>query len=180
MLEIINQNIQNEKDVKFLDKSGKHDFGYTYKNQYSLIINNRRIGEVLNTLGVKPRKSLTLEFPNWLNPSLYPHFIRGYFDGDGSIYRYIRNTNASNTVVTITSTEKFCQAICDIFAKYIGIKGHIYDASCHNGITKVLSLCGHDVCKQFLEWIYKDADLFLQRKYNRYCNYYNINSSLTA
>mgnify|MGYP003296332375 CR=1 FL=1 len=39
----------------------------------------------LNSFGMTPNKSLTLEFPKWLNPELYSHFIRGYFDGDGGV-----------------------------------------------------------------------------------------------
>jgi len=29
-------------------------------------------------------------------------------------------------------------------------------------------------------WIYQGAEIFLQRKYDRYCKYYNINNSLIA
>ena len=34
--------------------------------------------------------------------------------------------------------------------------------------------------KKFLDWIYTDADLLLQRKYNRFLEYYSTNNSLTA
>lgn len=44
------------------------------------------LGEQLNNLGVVQRKSLTLRFPDFLDDNLMPHFIRGYFDGDGSIW----------------------------------------------------------------------------------------------
>ena len=33
---------------------------------------------------------------------------------------------------------------------------------------------------KFLNWMYKDSDIYLQRKYDRYCKYYNINNSLSA
>lgn len=64
----------------------------------------------------------------------------------------------------------------DICAKYLNIRGHIYDASCHNGITKVFTLSGVNVAKVFLDWMYKDATIFLQRKFDRYREYY-INES---
>lgn len=44
------------------------------------------LGEQLHNLGVVQRKSLTLRFPDFLDDNLMPHFIRGYFDGDGSIW----------------------------------------------------------------------------------------------
>ena len=46
----------------------------------------------------------------------------------------------------------------------------IYDASGHNGITKVASMTGTSAIK-LMNWMYKDADLYLQRKYDRYIEY---------
>lgn len=180
LLQKINEQLKNENQVRFMDKSNKHDFGYDYENQYSLDIYNKRMAMVLNILGVTPRKSLTLSFPRWLHPSLYSCFLKGVFDGDGSLYRYVKNDIPRNTVVTITSTEQFCKAICDIVADQIKIRGHIYDASCHNGVTRVFSICGYDVCKKFLDWLYSTDTICLQRKYDRYCEYYDINNSLSA
>ena len=178
ILEKINSNINNSKELRYVDNSNKHDFGYTYKNQFCLCIQSKRISLVLNELGIVPNKSLILEFPKWLHPSLYNHFLRGVFDGDGSIYRYERKESTPTITVTITSTENFCKAIVDICAKYLKIRGRIYDASCHNGITKVFTLSGCNISQQFLEWLYQDATIFLQRKYNRYCEYYNINNPI--
>lgn len=113
-----------------------------------------------------PNKSLDLKFPD-ISPLLYPHFIRGYFDGDGSIYI---NKQKHRITVTITSTKQFCEKIKDITEKELGIFCGIYDASCHNGITKVNSMSGKSAVK-FLDWIYKDADLYMERKYNKYCEY---------
>lgn len=180
ILERINKNMENERPVIFLDKSNKHDFGYTYENQYQFTTSNKRINQVLTLLGVVPRKSLILTFPTWLHPSMYSHFLLGVFDGDGSVYRFIRKTSTPQVNLTITSTESFCRAIVDICAKYIGIKGHIYDASCHNGITRVFTLSGPLVAKKFLDWMYKDATIFLQRKYDKYCVYYDINKPIIA
>lgn len=179
ILEKINTNIGNENQVKFLDKSNKHDFGYNYKNQYQLSIYNYRIANVLNILGVTPRKSLVLQFPKWLHPSMYNYFILGVFDGDGSVYRFIRKKSTPQMNLTITSTEGFCKALVDICAKYIGIKGHIYDASCHNGVTMVFTLSGPLVVKKFMDWMYKDSTIFLSRKYKRYCEYFDIDNTIT-
>ena len=80
--------------MHYLDKSNKHDFGYSYENQYQFRTHNKRIIEVLTKLGVVPKKSLILEFPTWLHPSTYSHFIRGVFDGDGSLYLYERRNTS--------------------------------------------------------------------------------------
>jgi len=51
--------------------------------------------------------------------------------------------------------------------------GNIYDASCHNGVTKVLSFSGTKQVKKFLDWLYTDADMYLKRKYEKYKVNYN-------
>ena len=56
-------------------------------NKYFLFnIYGKTLKEQLNKLGVTERKSLDLKFPTFLDDSLMPHFIRGYFDGDGSVW----------------------------------------------------------------------------------------------
>ena len=51
-----------------------------------------------------------------MKESLWPHFIRGYFDGDGSII--LPTKNSRNTVFKITSTNKEFLLFCyNIFEK---------------------------------------------------------------
>ena len=169
ILDAIRNEIGSEKPLEYLDYSCKHDFGYTYKNQYRLLMFSSHMCDILTKHGMMPNKSLKLEFPKWLNKDLYRHFIRGYFDGDGSVSRGKKRTNF---VLTITSTYNFCNDLVDIVHKEIGVNGHIYDASNHNGITKVFATSGASQTKKFLDWIYDDAELFLQRKYDRYVDYF--------
>lgn len=180
ILERINDEIGNEHPLEFIDYSNKHDFGYTYKNQYRMLIFSSHICQSLDLYGMSPRKSLTLSFPD-IREDLLPHFIRGYFDGDGSI---AQGTKITNFILTITSTNTFCNKLKDIIEKNVGINCHIYDASNHNGITKVFTTTGRQQVKALLDWLYKDADMYLERKYNRYIQYFynleGINNTLTA
>ena len=47
---------------------------------------SKNIGTSLDKVGVVRNKSLILKFPDFIEDDLMPHFIRGYFDGDGSIW----------------------------------------------------------------------------------------------
>ena len=179
ILEQIRKIINSEKPLEYIDNSNKHDFGYSYKNQYRLLMCSKHMCESLSSLGVVKNKSLIISFPNFLSDSLLPHFIRGVFDGDGSIYQAYRNENNLPIVVTITATNDFCLKLKSIVQDTLSINGGVYEASCHNGITKVFSLSGRNVCKVFLDWIYKDATIYMQRKHDRYVKYYDINNSLT-
>lgn len=171
ILEEIRNEIGSERPLEFIDYSNKHDFGYTYKNQYRLLLFSMHMCKMLESYGVVPNKSLVLDFPN-LRDDLLHHFIRGYFDGDGCIAQGKKYTNF---ILTITSTNSFCEKLKEIVEKEVGINCHIYDASNHNGITKVFTTSGRLQTKALLDWLYQDADLFLKRKYDRYIQYfYNI------
>lgn len=181
ILERIRNEIGSERPLEFLDYSNKHDFGYTYKNQYRLLLFSAHMCKALESYGMIPNKSLVLTFPE-IKEDLLSHFIRGYFDGDGCICQGKKETNF---LVSITSTYDFCITLKEIIEKYVGINCHIYDASNHNGITKVFTTSGRLQVKALLDWLYKDADLYLERKYNRYIQYFyndteNINNALSA
>lgn len=170
LLEDINKEIESNNPLKIIDQSNrKSEKNYSYNNMCTLNMNSRHLCSSLEKLGAVRNKSLVLEFPD-ISEELYSHFLRGYYDGDGSVYRYIKNENNKHITLTITSTEKFCKRVKEIVEKELGIYCGIYDASCHNGITKVASLSGTSAVK-LMNSMYKDADLYLQRKYDRYIEY---------
>ena len=55
---------------------------------------------VLRNIIIFTIKSLILKYPNYLKPEFHSHFIRGYFDGDGSI-TINRNKNTNNITFII-------------------------------------------------------------------------------
>lgn len=170
LLEKINIEIGNETPLRVVDQSKrKSDKNYSYSNMCVLNMYSKHICTSLEKLGVIRNKSLELKFPN-IDEDLYSHYLRGYFDGDGSVYQHVKNEHNKKITLTFTSTEQFCKKIKEIVENKLGIYCGIYDASCHNGITKVASLSGASAIK-LLDWMYKDADLYLQRKYDRYIKY---------
>lgn len=180
LLERIRLELKSTKPLEFLDYSNKHDFGYHYKNQYRLLLFSDKICSSLTKHGLIKNKSLFVDFKSF-DDSIMPAFIRGMWDGDGSLGLY--KNNSIN--VTLTATQMFCIGLKQYLENHLGIDScHIYDASCHNGITKVFYISKiHDKIR-FLNWMYADADIYLQRKYEKYndiLNYYNskyINQSV--
>lgn len=59
---------------------------------YLIRFRSNEIRDIFNSYGITPKKSLTIEFPK-LSAELIPHYIRGFFDGDGGIYLAKRNIN---------------------------------------------------------------------------------------
>lgn len=171
ILEDMRNEIGSEKELEYIDNSNKHTFGYTYKNMWRLNMFSKHMCETLENIGMMPNKSLKITFPN-IDESLYSHFIRGLFDGDGCIH----NGNGRITYhCSITGTYDLCNYLKDYF-QTLGIRSNVREASNHNGITAVFEVYRKKDTKDFLDFIYKDAEMYLDRKYKRYlecCNTYN-------
>lgn len=173
ILNKINAEVGSNRPLKLVDCSKRvYGNGYTSKNMYDLELFSVHMCKTLDAAGMHQNKSLILDYPSFLPDDLNKHFIRGYFDGDGSIYQFIKKSGYPQTTLTITSTENFCNKCLQIIRDKTSIGGNIYDASCHNGVTKVITVCGNNQCKKITDWLYEDAEMFIQRKYDRYINYF--------
>ncbi len=176
ILEDISQEIETNKPLGYKPYSQQNP---RHKNQYRLSITNKHISDVLDSLGMVNAKSLVLEFPEWLDKSLYSHFIRGYFDGDGCLYL---GGNKASPEVSIVSTIMFIQRVQEIVSEVIGVEMRMKSQKQHKPVTKVGVITGVDKIAKFLSWIYADADLKLNRKYQKYQQFLdryskNINNS---
>lgn len=125
----------------------------------SLMIGNRELSNLLASYGAYQNKTFKIRFPVWLNKNLWKHFIRGYFDGDGSIEKHGRTYRLS-----IASNLEFNTSLQKIILKHTGLNFGIIP----QGKITVLYKGGNRVTKTFLDWLYKDATIFLLRKHNRY------------
>ena len=128
-------------------------------------VTNKHLWETLNNFGCTPRKSLSLQFPNlniFKTHDLIYHFIRGYFDGDGCFSRSICK-KIVNPNVSLLGTYDFLYQISDI----LKIKGRFLHDKRHNQNTYTMYFNKLDTLI-FLEYIYKNASIYLNRKYQLY------------
>lgn len=144
-----------------------------------LEISNKYISDKLLDLGLTPRKTFTLEFPKWLDVSLHSHFIRGYFDGGGSIgfYKPGPSSRASKHYKTarfsIVSTDSFCNSVISIFTEKLNITSSLkIRHKDRNNNTRTIDIGGNLQVKRLLDFIYNNAEVYLDRKYNLYKNFY--------
>jgi intein/homing endonuclease len=142
------------------------------QDQFRLRIRSKLISEQLIKLGCVPNKALILEFPEWLiDPELQRHFIRGYFDGDGSLYA--KKPKASGQVDwgwQLTSSKNFTIKTKQIIEQQTGV--HFTLKLAHpksdNAITTTISTGGNLQVKKVLDWMYRDATIYMDRKYDKY------------
>lgn len=164
ILERIRNEVQSERELEFIDYSQKDDFGYHYQNQYRLLFYCKEMCNDLISNGMLVRKSYCLKMPSCISRELMPHFIRGYFDGNGTVSDRCKS-------VCIISTFDFCYSLADICKSELGIQLKVVEARNHNGITASISTTSWKDAVTFLEWIYKDADIYLDRKYQKWEKY---------
>lgn len=104
-----------DKPLRFKEETQRER---TYRC-YVLDVSSRKMSGDLLALGVTPNKSLTLQAPNaqWLPKDLRRDFIRGYFEGDGSIYKQ-RNCYR----IGIVGTESMMKWIGEVVREELGIE----------------------------------------------------------
>jgi len=147
------------------------DTAYGLAKCWKLVITNKHISQKLNELGCMQAKTFKLTFPNWLDKSLYSHFIRGYFDGDGSISIHRRTLK-----IDIVSTESFCEFLRQIFNSKFNV--HSYIGKRHknrNNNIRQLQIQGNRQVIKIMDWLYNGATIKLKRKYQKYISIFDIN-----
>jgi intein-encoded DNA endonuclease-like protein len=138
------------------------------KPQWCLRVHSKYLSDKLSELGCVSRKSLILTFPEWLiDPVLQRHFIRGYFDGDGCLTRSKRR-KIYDYAWSITSTESFCNKIKDIINNNCNVNFRDNFTCPNNNITHTISVRGYHQILRVSNWLYKDATIYLDRKYQKY------------
>lgn len=145
-------------------------------NTYSYFrINQKEICDQLVAHGCMPQKSLILNFPTTVPIQLMSHFLRGYSDGDGTIYKNkSKRSKSINTIWKFTSTKQFCNKTAELLNQELKINcSQLLSRPKTNQITTTLSVGGNLQVKKILDWLYKDATIYLPRKYDKYCEFVN-------
>lgn len=137
------------------------------KNQWTLRISSVKMSNDLINLGMMPRKSVIVDWPQNLPDYLIKHFIRGVYDGDGGISF---NTNSRNYTVGIISSVLFINELKSILDKHLNYSFHISEKIYPKTgtIMKNFKIHGNDKCAMFLDWLYDGATVKLNRKYQKY------------
>ena len=176
-----------EEDVEILYKFQKflqtdapiHTYKRTTKinslnrNYNELLLCSPYLSERLAELGCVQAKTLILSFPN-IPSSLHQHFIRGYFDGDGCFSVTSRkdrkNPNSKIYQFNIVGMPEVLLKIQDIIVQNTGVKKLPLKTRA-GAKVKTLHYGGHNVCKKILDYLYKNATIYLKRKHDKYCKY---------
>jgi len=166
----------SSKDYNLLEKIKeclKSDYKiYKRKNgtEYQLVIYSKKMYKRLLSLGGERCKSKKIAFPEIPNPFL-KDFIRGYFDGDGSVF-FTKYTASKNRKIykelrsNFTSgSQKFLEELQEILIE----KFHLTRKKiipCKNSCSKKLGYGTKDTLKLLKLMYYPNCSIKLDRKFN--------------
>lgn len=135
--------------------------------------NNTKVCYDLIDLGCTPHKTYDIRMPSYdiVPKEFMRDFLRGFFDGDGCISISEMNSKP-HIVVTITGIENM---LVDIYEYLISEKVIRKVPKIHRDKrSKACSIFfyGSDSNKELLDYLYKDSTIYLDRKYQKYIDFY--------
>lgn len=163
----------NDRDLieqvkKVMGSEHKITISKHQKGLYSFHFAREKLVEDLHKFGIFPRKSLTVRFPD-IPQDFLTHFIRGVFDGDGSVFFDKRRPNSPLRSKFVSSSEDFIQSL-ENNLKLLGMpKRTIYKQKTKNGWSYMF-IYDHKDSKKLFSILYNNAQngIFLGRKFNRF------------
>ena len=150
-IKAFNHNITEIQDKRFQNA----------KTLYQFSIKDKQLHQDLIKWGCIPQKSLLInKIPN-IPRDYVSHFLRGYFDGDGSLH-YLRGTN--NYRISFVGTKDFLNDIQKELQTNVSLQSNIA------GKAYVLQIAGRRQVERILNYLYNNSkeNNRLNRKYQKY------------
>lgn len=165
-----NKDINGNYSITYRSRKPTIIFGKQvgYRNTCAIKIYSKEIVKDLISHGCLQNKSLIIDKPINIDKLYFKDFIRGYFDGNGSIN--------FNTVMLKDKLEKYPRVSINSgslkiinwmsnILKDVNIETFVTEQNKHNGYN--ISIKSKSII-DFLNYIYKDSTVYLDRKYNKY------------
>jgi len=141
---------------KFLNDIGSNKPVQTRKDQFRATASSKYFECDLIPKGIVECKSLILMPPVGVPDNLISHWIRGYFDGDGSVYF----SKDGKIKVTFAGTHE----ICEFINSQVNNCGNIHK----NKNIFMLRFQSKNSTKIIEDYLYYNATIFLERKYLKF------------
>ncbi len=143
-----------------------------YDGYPSLRINNKIIVKRLINLGCKPGNSINNKYPKSIPDKYFFHFLRGYIDGDGSIYicRSKRSKQKNVLRVSIFGSKEFLKTLIIKISYFLHkrIAYKIRPSHPHSDILYTVTLNGKLARMLCGKMYHKCDDLYLKRKREKF------------
>ncbi len=151
-------------ETKIRERSNMRNGHMSFKTEIKIY--NQEFCANLLRFGIVPRKSGKENFPaEYIPEDLKIHFIRGFFDGDGSILLY-ENYRPTYKAIQVCSMSK---DMLDSIQEYFNMYNITFIESTQNTKNSTLYILKLNkaarIC-HFIHLVYDDAHIYLPRKYD--------------
>ena len=162
---------KGEKLIQYLKKlinfNGKI---YRSKNAYSIQISDKFVSNNLKKHGIVNNKTLTY-VPKNIPKKYFKSFLRGYFEGDGSVGMYRCGSLDNYLIVSFVGTSQFMSFV----------KNNIPDGFKNKKIKRCKNLeevrYTGKYAYGFLKWLYQNKTLYKSYKYDIFQDWISQNSN---
>jgi len=147
---------------KYIVKASKPQWNDSKKAEIK--ITSSKIFADLAKFNIVPRKSKIYTFPEWLmEHPMVNHFMRGYFDGDGSWY--VGSSKITDQIFfSLRGTAEFLEVYRSILERECEIHKREKPIRINGGIG-VLEYGGNGVTTKIRDFLYREASVCLGRKH---------------
>jgi intein-encoded DNA endonuclease-like protein len=165
---LFRSHIKSTHKITYGTNKVKYNGGISESKICHLAIYSYEIVDSIKKQGVHSRKTFTIGKPN-IGDEFTGHFIRGYFDGDGSFS--FNPSKFINKTQIVSASEEFRNFLIDELKKN-NITINLYSEIKLQIQNKVDNL-------KFYNYIYRNATVYLERKkekYEEFRNYYKYDN----
>jgi intein-encoded DNA endonuclease-like protein len=171
MVQLIADKIEFTGEVKTYQKGGSYE---NSKPKCVLSFSSEKMASDLRAIGLYPNKSTSMENIPKIEERLYRHFVRGYFDGDGSITTSLHSSchivrgktkvyQYPMHVMTMISTLAFLKNM----VSKMPITLYSYTQSKSNKMFYFRCQANKEIPVLF-KYLYDDSTMYLKRKFNKW------------
>lgn len=157
------QHIEADNPIKIYTQTSAYRPGTEYCR---LQVSSTKLKHDLIDKGVVVKKTFITQYPFDKVPQhLQHHFIRGYFDGDGSLTKWT-NDKGNTYQIKICGTKEFLEGLLKQIGKQ---NARLYERFPERNTNNYyISIGGDKQVYDIMSYIYKDATIYLERKYERF------------
>ena len=157
------QDIGSNKTV-YIDPEGRGSIKFYSKRMFNDLV----------ALGKQPSNKSATKFPE-LADNLIRHFVRGFFDGDGSVFSRNQTGGRKRSLGVINivlPNLEFCNVMISQIEQATGYHLNYY----HKIKSDVYEIKSESIVffQRFVHWIYDNSTVYLQRKYDRAMSILNL------
>lgn len=144
-------------------QQSQYDVNHKFTSKASLEIYGKELPIEIGKYGLDYKKSKSLSNISGVPKELMHHFIRGVFDGDGCFFfqKPKKETHNISPGYTIVGTFNFLTFLCEFLPD---VPRSLRFDNRTKG-TYTLYICSVKRFLRFIDYIYKDATIYLDRKF---------------